>query len=218
MKLLGKYSISSKLKTVINIFYGIVILICILAIIGTFTVMTDILPLAVQENNIPFLFDLPSEQFDKDLDITLLRPEADRIHMNISGALIFHTGDKIFLLLYFLRQWGFLFVYLIIIYQLRKFFLALSAETPFVKDNSKIVRIIGITIIVGALFNILTKSALLLYFNNSISIPNFSVSINWSSVSLSDIFNTIFLGLVILIIAEVFQRGAIIEKEQKLTI
>ena len=99
MKLLGKHSISSKLKTLINISYYIVILLCILGIIGTFLTMTGILPLVVTENHIPFLFDLSSGQVDKNLDITLLRPEADEIHMNISGALRFHTGDKIFLLL-----------------------------------------------------------------------------------------------------------------------
>ena len=218
MKLLGKYSISSKLKAVINLAYGIAILMCILAFIGTFITMTGILPLVIQEYDIPFHFYLDSEQFDKDLDVTLLRPEAEHIELIVSGALKFLTGDRIFLMLFFLRQWGLLIVYLIVIFQLRKFFNLLSTGSIFVKENSKCIQAIGITIIAGALYNILTKFVLVLYFNNSVLIPDFSVSINWWSVSLSDILYAIFLGFVILIIAEVFRRGAIIEEEQKLTI
>ncbi len=102
---------------------------------------------------------------------------------------------------------------LLVIYQLRKIFATLAGRTPFTKENARRIRIIGIAVIAGALLNTIVYFMLGLYISNFVQLPGVELIAN-----LKVDFGGIFLGAVIIILAEVFRYGACLQEEQDLTV
>ncbi|BCV24402.1 DUF2975 domain-containing protein [Gelria sp. Kuro-4] len=104
-------------------------------------------------------------------------------------------------------------VYLIIIYQLRKILATLVAETPFTAANATHIWWIGITVIVGSVVKSIVVTAFGFFFAQNIPVPGVDFG-----ARLSLDFTPIFLGLVILVLAEIFRQGAALQEEQDLTV
>jgi len=103
--------------------------------------------------------------------------------------------------------------YLWIVFQLRAFLRTIRGGNPFVRDNPKRIRKIGYTLIVGApIIGILSNIYARLYMH-LVEIPGATLT------ATMDVYPfVIFLGLVILVIAHVFDVGAKLQTEQDLTI
>jgi hypothetical protein len=100
-----------------------------------------------------------------------------------------------------------------ITYLLQMFFKSLKNEDPFVRENGKRLRSIGLAIIIGSiLWNFFT-----IFYS---SLIRTSVSMDGIEIGthLNFKFEIILLGLIILVISEVFQLGAELKEEQELTI
>ncbi|MGB4213445.1 MAG: DUF2975 domain-containing protein [Dethiobacteria bacterium] len=113
-----------------------------------------------------------------------------------------------FILIYLLLAVG-----LLVLFQLRKIFANLAGRTPFTKENVRRIRIIGIAAIVYALLSPVVYCLMGLYLSNIIHLPGVELI---ASFRLD--LGGIFLGAVIIILAEVFNYGARLQEEQDLTV
>jgi hypothetical protein len=101
-----------------------------------------------------------------------------------------------------------------ILYLLRKFFQTLKEDNPFTRKNGTRLRAMGITVIIASVFWTKIYSLLLtLMVKGKISIEGIKIRSN----SHFD-FQVILLGLIIIVISEVFRLGSEMKEEQELTI
>ena len=97
--------------------------------------------------------------------------------------------------------------------QLRHVFRSLSQRLPFVSGNARRIRWVGLAVIFGEI-----GRAALVYFWSYYTSLHFTASGLRLSASADMNPITIFSGLAILVIAEVFQEGARLQEDQSLTI
>jgi hypothetical protein len=100
-----------------------------------------------------------------------------------------------------------------IIYQLRKIFATLTVGNPFVLENSKRMRKIGLLIFGGVLVELIAGSVIGKLIMDNVLIRGVTFSVK-GSLNIGGIF----FGLVILVLAEIFRQGALLKDEQDLTI
>jgi len=100
-----------------------------------------------------------------------------------------------------------------VIGQLRRVFETLIAGNPFVPENAIRIRAVAIAVIVGELARAAVVYAENLYATTHVAIAGVRFD-TWPRPSLT----TIGLGLIILVIAEVFRLGTRLDEEQQLTI
>lgn len=100
-----------------------------------------------------------------------------------------------------------------IIHQLRHIFRTLVENDPFVIDNAIRLRRVAIGVLVGAVLQAVAEILVGSLIMKAISIPGLLVNLR---IQIS--VTTVFLGLVLLILAEIFKIGTEIKDEQELTI
>lgn len=102
---------------------------------------------------------------------------------------------------------------LTILYQLRKIFATLAAGNPFLLENAKRIRAIGLLIFSGVIVELVCGNVLGKLFMDNISVKGVEFSVK-GGINLGGIF----IGLVMLILAEIFRQGALLREEQDLTV
>ena len=104
-------------------------------------------------------------------------------------------------------------VFLYVLYNLRRVFATLVAGNLFGLENfSSIRRIVG-TVITGAVLRALVQTACGMFFAQNVAIPGVDFT-----AKLTLDFVTLFLGFVILVLAEIFRMGSELKEEQDLTV
>ncbi len=103
---------------------------------------------------------------------------------------------------------------LLIVFHLRKIFSTIAGGDPFSMENSKRIRVIGWTVIAASVLKALLSFFLGLYFSTLVDLPGLVLTAN---LRLTD-FGGVFVGITILILAEVFQHGARLQEESNLTV
>ncbi len=104
-------------------------------------------------------------------------------------------------------------VYLYVLYNLRKIFATLVTENPFDRENVVRIRRIGGAVIAGAVLKSLVQTAFGFFFTHYVSVTGVDFR-----AKLSLDLTTIFLGLVFLVLAELFRLGSAMQEEQDLTV
>ncbi|HOJ58202.1 MAG TPA: DUF2975 domain-containing protein [Bacillota bacterium] len=104
-------------------------------------------------------------------------------------------------------------VYLYVLYNLRRVFATLVAGNPFARENVSSIRRIGGAVITGAVVRSLVQTAFGLFFAQNVAIPGVDFT-----AKLTLDFVTLFLGFVILVLAEIFRMGSELKEEQDLTV
>lgn len=102
---------------------------------------------------------------------------------------------------------------LLVLYQLRGIFATLAAGTPFSGDNVRRIRIIGMAVIAGSLLKTVVYTMIGLHIADLVQVPGLEVQ---GRIELD--LGGIFLGMVVLVLAEVFRHGARLQEEQDLTV
>lgn len=102
---------------------------------------------------------------------------------------------------------------LAIIYQLKKIFATLAAGSPFILENAKRIQQIAVLIFSGAIFQLFAAQLMGRVFVGSVFVEGVTFI-----VDAKPNLGALFLGLVILVLAEVFRQGAQLKEEQDLTI
>lgn len=192
MRLLGRKSMVSILNVILNVsWYGLIIVVCVPAVYQLIKVLVPGLAL----HSVPgsFTFELSG--------LVIRFHEMSAVDLNgVFTKLILLTIPLIA-------------VSLVIIHQLRRITATLVAEDPFRAENAGRIRIIGFAILVGSLF----KSAIATMVGYFVMENVVAQGIEFNA-RLSPDGTVIFLGLVVLVLSEVFRQGAMLKEEQDLTI
>lgn len=102
-------------------------------------------------------------------------------------------------------------LYVFIVYKIRKVFNNLTMYHPFEKDNIRCVRLIGKSIALLVIF------PFVYYFAINSNFPIHGAG-NYLMVLIYKSIPSLFISITILVVAEVFRRGAEMYTEQKLTV
>lgn len=108
----------------------------------------------------------------------------------------------------------FLFILLYITFLLKRILNSLTEGTPFTLENSNRIRYISYAIISWPLLGFVFKA---IHLIKNIVVNNNPIHVDIFNLSFFD-FKTLFLGLIVLVIAEIFKIGYIMQEEQKMVI
>ena len=101
-----------------------------------------------------------------------------------------------------------------VVYYLRKIFQSVAAGSPFIQENVTSFRAVGIIVIAGSVLQSIAGALVGLVMMNNIIAPAGVHIAARGTVNLGGLF----LGLVILALAEVFRYGTELQNEQNLTV
>lgn len=207
MKALGRKSVSSIVKVALDVAWYLTI---VLGVLVTLDVLVGLgggsagrLDLMVQFELDPAAYGIVSET---------LGVEHPSIR-KATGKLVFGSTNGSLLIAYFGLVVVWLGAALAIIHQLRLVFRKLVDGQPFVRANAARIRVIGVVVIameIARFFLLLAQSAFLR--------SNFTFEGLTLNVVPRPNLGVILVGLVVLVIAEVFRQGAELREEQELTV
>jgi len=135
--------------------------------------------------------------------------------LELNAGKLHFTQDKIWSLVFFplFGMWTSFAISLSITYLLRKIFDSLTDNNPFVTENAQRLRQIALLIILIAPITFMRDLFLNWYLRQ-----NFVVDGTAIQTHLTLDFKTVFIGLILLIIAEIFRLGTRLKEEQELTV
>ena len=216
MKLLGRSSLSSVLGGFIYIAF-IVGILAGLYILGSFFLVL-IHRDDLSHYPMTVTFELSMTDYEPQALITFKDP--DRIVLAPYKVIGEYQYMKITPFLAFAIFFGYfilLGLYFIVIIQMAHFFETLTRGDPFVRENGRRIKITGWCVIVGGLFHFFWKLGSYLYFEK-IVVAN-GASLPGVRYLLRELHPVVILaGMIILVIAGIFQKGALLKEEQELTI
>lgn len=215
----NKYPLASFLGGFLSFIYYLIIVCAVLALVAFIAYLINPeLETWNSYNHFGFLYKLTPQN---DLNLVVDQPPPMGIdpEVELLGAIKFKLAHRGWVLLYFFSMYVFIFLSLYIINQLRKFLRSVGSGNFFEKENISRVRKIGVVTIflnfIDALGTLFTSK-----FLTPVSIENFQVSLFWEGTF--NIFQRhlhgIFMGLVILAIAEIFRFGSKLQEEHELTV
>ncbi len=208
MKALGRHSISSLLRVGLEVAWYLLIVIGVVIVAGSLTGLAGDPPGARIDLQVPFAIDASAyEIVSQELGIS------GAVIRDAAGKLVFRSTSGPLVLVWLCLVGLWIGAALIILYQLRKFFDTLVAGSPFVSENARRLRLIGLVIVAVEIFRVLLVFGQSLYLRAHIATIGISLR-NDPRPHLG----VLFLGLVMLVIAEVFRRGTELHEEQQLTV
>lgn len=204
MKTIGKKSLSSVIATIVNIVWWIEWIAgsMVLAVLIGMLFMEKTISLKVPVSFSPFTM-----------------PKSGDAAANTEGSLTVMDGNFTFPItvnfqnaaLLFLLLAATLTIFLTITYQLKVIFSNLKQNNPFDEHNIQRIKNIGLILMLSAFFHFFFNIFIVHYLNTHFKVD---------SVALTSKFNFSYLaiGMILIIVAEVFRRGASLEQENNLTI
>jgi len=195
MQLLGKKSLASILLSLINIAFYLVI-------IGLVVLIASIFYLGIADD----LANMAGT------NLSLQGPGFSVKFFNIEGEMAENMGTSV-LITQLTLALPVVILALFILYKLRFLLDSLKRKDPFSPENPRHIRHMGIGIIIAGIVNSLAEGIAAYQLAPLISeyFPHYS-----TNVSLD--LTTIFFGLLVLILSEVFRQGAQLKKEQEYTV
>jgi hypothetical protein len=133
------------------------------------------------------------------------------IQVEFTNATIKHP--KLLLLAFFPFGAAMIGLGMSVLYQLRKIFATLVTGNPFVLENAQRIRKIGLLIFGGVFVELIAGSVIGKLIMDNVMVKGVAFNVK-GSLNIGGIF----IGLVILVLAEIFRQGAILKNEQELTI
>ncbi|MDP4091854.1 MAG: DUF2975 domain-containing protein [Bacillota bacterium] len=194
MKYIGKKSLSSVLQILLNIMWYV--LLAIVVIIPVFMVIT----LLVDPNLLSKVGQMKLKIYSSGFDV-YLKTAISTNDMKTFVAITLSLAEMI------------TGIALIIVYQLRMIFKTLVKETPFTQENAKRIRLIGIVLIFGTVFAAILDLIMGNFYMQHVKIPDADITTKFSID-----FGSVLIACVIIILSEVFRRGAKLQEEHDLTV
>jgi hypothetical protein len=161
------------------------------------------LPIKVEYKESAFIASSPAEEN--------LPPVKIKGHTDVVIAEAFSKGKVSFLAICVMLP--FLFIALLIARQLRLFLRSVKEGRPFERENPKRIRLIGYLVILFGIICTIWGFVMSFNYIHKISLPGTSLKVN-PDFNLS----YILLGLLILLIAQIFDAGVKLQEEHDLTI
>ena len=201
MKALGSQSISSFLKRVITVAWYLEFLLLLT------------LPLVfMDEGGLRYTWPLTLSQPDANPRITAASPGITGIKLHqdchydarIAGQVVsFEDGTPARKLLQTLHNLGYIGVIMFITWQLKKLFKSLAGDQPFRRQNASRVKGIAFAVVFLVFFNVVEALLSRMYTGATLAIAG--ATLDWYDYSFDG--ETLLLGVLLLIIAEVFRRA-----------
>lgn len=191
MEYIGKRSVSSFLRISLNIIWWMGIIVSILFILFS----------------IVFIFIGPPEY----IKTPTFSIDNDIIRVEFSSAIV--KDPKAMFLSFLPLGAVMLGLGMGIVFQIQKIFKTLAAGNPFILENAKRLKKISLFIFSGVFFQFITGSVM-----ERLIVSNVKVEGVVFSVKQSVNIGGILIGLMILVLAEIFRQGTLLKEEQDLTI
>ena len=213
MKATGKRSISSFLAVLITAgFYTVAVTLVLMLGLASLPLFIDLSKIDNVEMGIPVSFNVETGA------LRLATPTANVAKVDIrdphgSGTLRFPPPSGIALTTTALVAALYLSIGLWVLAQLRAVFRTLRDDRPFLAANAIRIRWIGYAVILGEVAHSLIRFAGNAYARTHVAADALRFDA-WPSIDLFAIIH----GLIILVIAEVFRGGAVLDEDQSLTI
>lgn len=194
MSLLGKKSAASALEVILKLLWYIGIAALSLIVI---VMLIDLINPGYISQHANFFLTLSSFGIKLQLSSELIEPPRPAAVMALGSIVM-------------------LFV-LAFIYQMRKIFASLTENKPFTLENSRRIRIMGILTLVGSVVYSSIGSAIGSWFFvdifNRLDIPDLKITIAYQLH-----LESLFFGVVLLLLSEIFRRGCELQEQVDLTV
>ncbi|MDI9418818.1 MAG: DUF2975 domain-containing protein [Bacillota bacterium] len=194
MSLLGKKSAASALEVILKLLWYIGIAALSLIVI---VMLIDLIDPGYISQHANFFLTLSSFGIKLKLSSELIEPPRPAAVMALGSIVM-------------------LFV-LALIYQMRKIFASLTENKPFTLENSRRLRIMGILTLVGSVVYSTIGSAIGSWFFvdlfNRLDIPDLKITIAYQLH-----LESLFFGVVLLLLSEIFRRGCELQEQVDLTV
>jgi len=218
-----KNRLASALNGIFTFFYGLTIFSMVIFFIASIVAMIEPESLDLESySKFGVMYKLtPVPEFAKTWN---LEPEPQisisNLKLTLLSTLHFNSQNRLFIFnifLYYMLGTG---LGLIVLHQLRKFLSSLKTGYPFIKDNARRIKIIGVAIVGQQLIIMVWNLGISRYLSKAITVPLMKVNMYWESISemLMQSFGDIILGLIVIAIAEIFRLGAKLSEESELTV
>lgn len=207
MKAMGKSSMSSALKVILDIVWYIMLLALAALVVAT---LCSMVKPSVMRVDLLLPFEIDESVYEigcPDLGVgTAIITEA-------FGKLVFRGDSRAVVLSFFGAVATYLVASLLVVLLLRRIFRTLVAGDPFVRVNAARIRWIGLIVILSELYETLVIYATAFYLRGNFTLDGIVVRLDYRPE-----LTVIFVGGVLLVLAEVFRLGAELREEHVLTV
>ena len=218
MRYIGKRSVASVLKGFLTFFYWLGFVLILFALIGVAAELIRA-PGDMRVNSFDDYAVLYRLDGLKDRFYGLVETESgitDRAELMPMGILRFETGHRGYIALTGLSIFIYLGLFMVVVVQLRNFFSTVIEQKPFIRRNAKRIRIIGLAFIIGGVAKMLYSLGFYIYLRRIFQIDGATLYLEAFKNGVS--LDSVILGIVVLVIAEIFNVGAALQEEQQLTV
>lgn len=218
MRYIGKHSVASVLKGFLTFFYGLGFVLILFALIGIVAELIrapgDMRINSFDDYSVLYRLEGLEDRFEG-----LVATESDiteRPDLMPMGILHFKTGNRGYIALTGLSIFIYLGLFMVVVIQLRNFFSTVIEQKPFVRRNARRIRVIGLAFIIGGAARVLYSFGFYLYLRNTFQIEGATLYLDAFKNGIN--LDSILLGVVVLVIAEIFNVGTALHEEQQLTV
>ena len=162
--------------------------------------------------NVPFAIDLPEDGYSVEAaSLYLYDPSVEQTR----GRLYFGTRRAWYLWAHYLLMLASLAVPMYFVWQLRQLLASIRRGSPFLRPNARRLRNVGLVVVLSDLLGAACRYAVGAAILDRTTVRGLALRplLDWESL-----LGYLVLGLVILVIAEVFRQGAALAEEQSLTV
>jgi len=221
MRTIGHWSIASVINFMVSLFaFGAglaIIFSTLLLLAGPFVRLpiTVSVPVSFTLENMPdeVLSTRPAWGFDFRETRRPPAPRTSRME-RVEGSVRIQSTSRLFIMANGVALIGVLIYVFVVLMKVRGVLRTLIfGKKPFVPDNAARIRFIGLAILLGEVTRMVFVWAENMYVRSQLTIPGVTFDL-WPQLS----FRTVFVSLLILIIAEVFRQGTQLDQDQSLTI
>lgn len=218
MKYIGKRSVASVLKGFLTFFYGLGFVLILLALIGIvgelITAPGDMRINSFDDYSVLYKLEGLGDRLDGLVETK--SGITDKAELMPMGILRFKTGNRGYIVLTGLSIFIYLGLFMVVVVQLRNFFSTVIEQEPFVRKNARRIRIIGLAFIIGGVAKVLYSLGFYLYLRKTFHIEDAALYLEAFKNGVN--LDSVLLGVVVLVIAEIFNVGAALHEEQALTV
>ncbi len=207
MRALGRASIASGLKIALEVaWYLMLLLAAALALQGLVAAFGDPSKARV---DLLVSFDVGGFEWTSSERLGVVRARL----ADLRGVLKLSATSRALVVAWHLMVAPWIAAVLVILFQLRKIIRTLAAGDPFVRSNARRIQLIGLVVIGLEILKTLINLLFSLYLKGNFEIEGLGLA-----TSFRPGLGVMFVGLLVVVLGEVFRLGAEMQEEQALTV
>lgn len=213
-----KSVVVSTIKRILEVALVLIFLFGLISLVGFIASMIAPGNEAANQFNMGQLYELTFPTFEKNLEITSTDSSVYNESIELYGIVFFKTANRWFLLFFWLLYLGCWFLTFIVVLHLLRFLESLKNGSPFIPENVLRMKYIGLSIIAFTFMRIAMLAGALYYMYKEVHVANGSLALPPGELLEGLHLELAFVGLVVLVMAQIFNEGVKMKQEQELTI